>query len=429
MRKPNVLMLGWEFPPIINGGLGIACHDLSVALTEFANVTMIIPKAAYGAYPDKLKVIGLNNIDVNSLKDISRVSEYQSFEQLHEIPVNLDPYYSEDYKREGEVGFITEVIIAGKKFNVFDIGNLYGGDVMEKVRQFSNIAAKLSENIKFDVIHCHDWMTMIAGMAIKAKSGKPLVMHIHSLEIDRSGENSKGWLFDLEKNGMEAADLLFPVSRFTSEIIKKNYGISNHKIEHIHNGIRPVIPYKTISPYREKTVLFVGRLTRQKGPEFFLEIASKVLKQRPDVRFVVAGAGEHFKKMLLESSYNGIGNRFHLTGFINQEQLKSLLSFTDVYLMPSVSEPFGLSAVEAAQFQVPCVISKQSGVAEVLPGSLKFDFWDVDKAASYVINLLNDNVLKEKVVNDANENLRNICWKISAKKVVDQYQKHNIFKD
>ncbi|MBA3899172.1 MAG: glycosyltransferase [Bacteroidetes bacterium] len=430
MRKPNILMLGWEFPPVINGGLGIACHDLSVALTEFANVNMIIPKAIHGAYHDKLNVIGLNNIDVNSLKDISRKGEYNSFEQLYEVPVNLEPYYSEDdYKREGKAGYITEVIIAGKKFNVFDIDNLYGGDIMEKVRQFANIATKLSENIDFDVIHCHDWMTMIAGMAIKAKSGRPLVMHIHSLEVDRSGPESKGWLYGLEKLGMETADLLFPVSHFTGENIVKYYGISREKIVPVHNGIRPVDAFKTLSPYNEKTVLFVGRLTKQKGPEFFLDIASKVLKHRPDVRFVVAGAGEHFKKMLFESSYSNIGNRFHLTGFINQQQLRKLLSFTDVYLMPSVSEPFGLSAVEAAQFQVPCVISKQSGVAEVLPGSLKFDFWDIDKAADYVLNLLNDQVLNQKVINDANENLKNICWTQSAKKVVDQYRNFKIYQN
>jgi glycogen synthase len=415
-------MLGWEFPPIINGGLGIACHDLSVAMAEFANVTLIIPKAAKGAYDRSINVIGLNNIDVNSLNEISRNSEYQNFKEVYEVPVNLDPYYSENAYKETKTGYITEVIIAGHKFNVFDIDNLYGGDVLEKVKQFANIASELAKKIDFDVIHAHDWMTMIAGMAIKAKTGKPLAVHIHSLEIDRSGPESRGMVYDLEKWGMEGADILFPVSNFTGEIIKHHYGINPAKIVPVHNGIRPVQSYKTPSPYKEKTVLFVGRLTRQKGPEFFLEIASKILKHRDDVRFVVAGAGEHFKKMLIDSSYNGIGNRFHLTGFINQEQLRHLLSFSDAYLMPSVSEPFGLSAVEAAQFDVPCVISKQSGVSEVLPGSLKFDFWDTHRAAGYIINLLNDPVLKEKVITDAKENLKYISWRNSALKVINGYK-------
>jgi glycogen synthase len=426
MNKPNVLMLGWEFPPVINGGLGIACHDLSVAMSEYANVTMIIPKAANGYKPERLNLIGLNNIDVNSLQDISRGSEYSHLTEIYKVPVSLDPYYTDDYSRESKIGFITEVILAGKKYNVFDIDNLYGGNVGEKVQQFANIAASLAEKLEFDVIHCHDWMTMIAGMEIKARSGKPLVMHIHSLEVDRSGPESRGWLYDVEKRGMEAADLLFPVSRFTGENIIKYYGINPSKVMPVHNGIRPVEAYKSPSPYNEKTVLFVGRLTRQKGPEYFLKIASKILEKDPDVRFVAAGAGEHFKKMLFDSSYSKIGNRFHLTGFINQQQLRKLLSFTDVYLMPSVSEPFGLSAVEAAQFGIPCVISKQSGVAEVLPGSLKFDFWDVNRAANQVINLLHDNVLREKVVNDAFKDIKNICWRISAQKVMEGYKTFSI---
>ncbi|HET6244325.1 MAG: glycosyltransferase [Bacteroidetes bacterium] len=422
MKIPEVLMLGWEFPPVINGGLGIACHDLSIAMAEFANVTMIIPKAIPGFNTGKLNVIGLNNIDVNSFEDISRQNEYGSLNEIYKIPMDLDPYYSTDYTSERKTGYINEVIIQGKKYSIFDIDNLYGGDVIHKVIQFGNIAAKLSERLNFDIIHTHDWMTMVAGMEIKARSGKPLVMHIHSLEVDRSGPESKGWMYDIEKQGMEAADLLMPVSRFTAENIVKYYGIDPAKIVPVHNGIRPVVPFKSVRPYKEKTVLFIGRLTRQKGPEYFLQIASKILKHNPDVRFVVAGAGESFRKMLLDSSYSKIGNRFHLTGFINQQEIKHLLSISDVYLMPSVSEPFGLSAVEAAQFQIPCVISKQSGVAEVLSGSLKFDFWDVDRAADYVLNLIDNPMLNSKVVDDANKNLKLISWNLTAKKVVQTYR-------
>ena len=429
MKIPDVLMLGWEFPPVINGGLGIACHDLSVAMAEFANVTMIIPKAAPGFKTGKLNLIGLNNIDVNSFEDVTRNHEYNSFKQVYKVPVDLDPYYSKDYNEEQEIGYINEVIIAGKKYNIFDIDNLYGGDVIQKVIQFGKIAARLSDKLKFDIIHAHDWMTMVAGMEIKARTGKPLVMHIHSLEVDRSGTESRGWLYDIEKQGMEAADLLLPVSKFTGDNIVKYYGINPAKIVPVHNGIRPVVPYKSPRPYHEKTILFVGRLTRQKGPEYFLQIASKVLKHDPNVRFVVAGAGEHFRKILYESSYNSLGNRFHLTGFINQEEIKHLLSISDVYLMPSVSEPFGLPAVEAAQFQVPCVISKQSGVAEVLPGSLKFDFWDIDRAADYVINLLRNSVLREKVIDDANQNLKSISWNFSAQKVVETYRNFRFYQN
>jgi glycogen synthase len=423
MKKPDVLMLGWEFPPIINGGLGIACHDLSVALTEFANVTMIIPKAGKDFKTDRLKLLGLNHIDVNSLEDITRNNEFKNFDELFRVPVDLDPYYSGFLEGKQSSGFITEFMLMGKKYNVFNIDNLYGGNVIEKVTKFGEIAAELSRKIKFDVIHVHDWMTMIAGMMIKEKSGKPLVMHIHSLEVDRSGPESRGWLYDIEKRGMEAADLLLPVSNYTADNIVKHYGIDPNKIMAVHNGIRQVNAYKTKSPYKEKTVLFVGRLTRQKGPEYFLKIAEKILNHRPDVRFVVAGTGEHWQKLLHDSSWNKMGNRFHLTGFLNEEKVKHLLSISDVYLMPSVSEPFGLSAVEAAQFGVPCVISKQSGVAEVLKGSLKFDFWDVNRAANYVINLLDNEILHQKVVEDAYENLKYINWRNSALKVIEGYKR------
>lgn len=425
-RIPKILMLGWEFPPVINGGLGIACHDLSVAMSEFAKITMIIPKSSPDFLINNLELIGLNNIDVNSLKNIPRSQEYKSIEDVHYISSDLNPYYS-DITSEHRSEHITEIMFDNEKIDIFNIENLYGGDVIGKVTQFGKLAARLALTMDFDVIHAHDWMTMIAGMEIKAQTGKPLVMHIHSLEIDRGGAESKGWVYQIEKRGMEYADLLIPVSNFTGDNIHHHYGISRSKIAAVHNGISKVIPFKSKRSFTEKTVLFIGRLTRQKGPEFFLDIASKIIEKDPNVRFVMAGSGDNFKTLLEQSSYKHIGNRFHLTGFLNIEQVRYLLSITDVYCMPSVSEPFGLSAVEAAQFGIPCVISKQSGVAEVLKGSLKFDFWDINRAAAYILNLLNDSVLKEKVVNDANENLQHISWDLSAKKVMEAYNTHNIF--
>jgi glycogen(starch) synthase len=254
------------------------------------------------------------------------------------------------------------------------------------------------------------------------------VMHIHSLEIYRGGEDSKGWVYELEKIGMQHADLLIPVSNFTALNIQRHYGIDKNKIAVVHNGSTIVNTYKSERKLREKIVLFVGRLTRQKGPEKFLDIALKVLEKDPDVRFVMAGVGDHLKSLLEQSAYRSIGNRFHMTGFLNMEQLHRLFSMSDVYCMPSVSEPFGLSAVEAAQFGIPCVISKQSGVAEVLNGSLKFDFWDINKAADCIINLLADPVLREKVVEDASRDLTNISWDISARKIIDAYNQRQLIK-
>jgi glycogen synthase len=415
---PKVLMLGWEFPPIINGGLGVACHDLSSAMSELANITMVVPKTSPEFKMKNMNLVGINNMDSSFLENFSHHPSLPF--NLQTIPADLNPYFQEKNGNNGMYNSSSTMSVKDQ-FQAFNIDNLYGGDVINKVMQFANLTAITASKMDFDVIHVHDWMTMLAGIKIKEQSGKPLVMHIHSLEVDRSGPESKGWVYDLEKKGMEYADLLMPVSNFTADNIVKYYNINRNKISVVHNGSTVVTPFKSPRPYKEKTVLFVGRLTRQKGPEKFLDIASKVLENNPDVRFVMAGVGDHFKSMIEQSSYKNLGNRFHLTGFLNLEKLRYLFSVSDVYCMPSISEPFGLSAVEAAQFGLPCVISKQSGVAEVLSGSLKFDFWDTDKAAGCILNLLKDPILREKVIQDANENLEKITWANSAQKVLNAY--------
>ncbi len=425
-------MLGWEFPPVINGGLGVACHDLCTALADYAQVTMIIPKSDMQSKMKNFDLIGLDTIDARTLKYINHQKEYSRLETVHYVESNLDPYYQtpEPGPHHGEEiksKYIRNVEIQGQHFRVFSIDDLYGGDVIEKVQVFGKIASRLALNMEFDIIHAHDWMTMIAGMEIKARTGKPLVMHIHSLEIDRGGAASKGWVYQLEKKGMEIADVLMPVSYFTAQVIKEHYHISENKIWPVHNGIRPVKPFRSQKPFDEKMVLFVGRLTRQKGPEFFLEIASRVLEYFPDIRFVMAGQGDSYQQLLEKSAYKHIGNRFHLTGFLPVDKVHLLLSMADVYCMPSVSEPFGLSAVEAAQFSVPVVISRQSGVAEVLKHALKFDFWDINRAAQYIVALLQDDVLRQKVIEDTNQDLKNISWQNSAQEVIRGYHYFHLY--
>jgi glycosyltransferase involved in cell wall biosynthesis len=411
-------MLGWEFPPVINGGLGVACHDLSSAMSEVADITMVVPKTSRGFKMKNMNLVGINNIDVELFDSLPGESEPLPF-QLHEVAADLNPYYSQRAKVEPAEA--NSDLTGRERWEALNIESLYGGDVVKKVMQFADITASLAAKMEFDVIHAHDWMTMLAGIKIKQQSGKPLVMHIHSLEIDRSGPESRGWVYQLEKKGLEMADLILPVSNFTADVIEQYYGVSRHKMAIIHNGSRPVKAFKSKRRFHEKTVLFVGRLTRQKGPEKFLDIAARVLEKNPDVRFVMAGVGDYFKSVLEKSSYQNIGNRFHLTGFLNLEKLRYLFSVSDVYCMPSISEPFGLSAVEAAQFGIPCVISKQSGVAEVLNGALKFDYWDINKAADYILSLLDDPILRKKVVRDAARNLKDITWHNSARKILGAY--------
>ncbi len=425
MRKnyPKVLMLGWEFPPIINGGLGVACHDLSGAMSEMADVTMVVPKSSPGFKVKNVNLVGINNVDPDSYRDsLEFPSGYHHQKlpfELHSVPADLNPYYIEHASSH-----VSSCAGGKEKLEAFKIDNLYGDDVISKVSHYADITQSMASTLDFDVIHAHDWMTMLAGIKIKQQTGKPLVMHIHSLEVDRSGPASKGWVYELEKKGMEYADLLMPVSNFTAQNIHEHYGISKKKMSVIHNGSNIVKPFKSKRKFKEKLVLFVGRLTRQKCPEKFLEIAARVLEKNKDVRFVMAGTGDYFKSMLQQSAYSHIGNRFHMTGFLNLEKLRYLFSVTDVYCMPSVSEPFGLTAIEAAQFGIPCVISKQSGVAEVLSGALKFDFWDVNKAADYILNLLKDPVFADKVVEDTSVNLDEISWERSAKKIMNAYSEN-----
>ncbi len=426
-------MLGWEFPPVINGGLGVACHDLCIAMSKSASVTMIIPKSNPDFKVKNLDLIGLDTIDSRTLKHVNYKEEYKTFEDVHFIPSDLNPYYTETKKAynslpvaEIESQYVKEIKIGAKKARVFHIDDLYGGDVIEKVTVFGKLAARLAITLDFDIIHAHDWMTMLAGMEIKAKTGKPLVMHIHSLEVDRGGVNSKGWVYQMEKKGMEAADVLMPVSNFTGNVISQYYGIDEKKIFTVHNGIRKVEPFKSKSQFPEKLVLFIGRLTRQKGPEYFVEIAAKVLEKNSNVRFIMAGSGDMHDKILERVAQKQIGHRFHLAGFLDLQKVRQLLSISDAYCMPSVSEPFGLSAVEAAQFDVPVIISKQSGVSEVLKGALKFDFWDTNFAAEYILKLIEDDTLKKQVVEDARKDLANISWDIAAQRVLEGYSKYNL---
>lgn len=431
---PRVLMLGWEFPPVINGGLGVACHDLCIAMSKYAHVTMIIPKSNPDFVVKNLNLIGLNTIDAKTLRNIGFADNYKKVKQVHFINTHLNPYYNSNpassYPDLHDLTsqYLKKIQVGNETAEVFHIEDLYGGDVIEKVTVFGKLASKLALSLDFDVIHAHDWMTMIAGMEIKAVTGKPLVVHIHSLEVDRGGPQSKGWVYQMEKHGMEYADLLMPVSNFTGHIIHDHYQIPWSKILPVHNGIRPVIPFRSDPMFKEKMVLFVGRLTRQKGPEFFVDIAERVLSQEQNVRFVMAGTGEYFNPLLERAAQKGIAHRFHLTGFLNLDKVRKLLSVADVYVMPSVSEPFGLSAVEAVQFGVPAVISKQSGVSEVLKGSLKFDYWDVNRAADYIIRLLADPVLAEKLKEDAFKDLENISWDHSARKVMEGYRNFNLIR-
>ena len=440
----KVLMLGWEFPPIINGGLGVACLGMGKALAKHAELSFILPKVDPSFAVENVSLTGLDHLPLaqarqirEALSDSPSKESFKSFALVDHIESNLVPYgeAEETAKRRETIRFdqhgptipASKAEAARIRYETdglppFQAGDLYGDDVFEKVKTFAKAAAFLADSRDFDLIHAHDWMTFPAGIAIKERTGKPLVLHVHSLSYDRAGPDSRGWIYEIEQSAMETADVVIPVSQYTGTIITDHYGIDAMKVVPIHNGADPVQPFRTEKPFPEKLVLFLGRLTAQKGPEFFLQIAAKVLQQDRNVRFVMAGTGERLRQLIEFGAYHDVGDRFHFTGFLNKDKVNELLSMTDVYCMPSVSEPFGLSALEAAQYGIPAVISKQSGVAEVLTRSLQADYWDVDLMAKHIVSLLENEEAHHKAVKASFEDQKNCTWDAAAEQILQVYQ-------
>ncbi|HYW97260.1 MAG TPA: glycosyltransferase family 4 protein, partial [Bacteroidales bacterium] len=272
----------------------------------------------------------------------------------------------------------------------------------------------------------HDWLTFPAGMAAKKKSGKPLVLHVHATDFDRSGGSVNPAVFDIEKKGMEAADAIIAVSNFTRNTIIEKYGIDPDKVVTIHNAVEPLgeLEKKALrKSVNDRVVTFLGRVTLQKGPEFFIEAAYKVLQKMSNVRFVMAGSGELYERMVLRAASLRIADKFHFTGFLKGDEVHRMFSISDVYVMPSVSEPFGISPLEAMQSNVPVIISHQSGVSEVLQYALKIDFWDVDAMADAIYGLLNYSALSDMFKHFGKVEVDNMKWENSAQKVNEVYKR------
>jgi len=425
--KKNVLMLGWEFPPLINGGLGIACLGLGRALAHHVNLSFILPQTDPTFLVNQVDLIGLNHLDETEIEKMKRTEEMRSFAEVDLINADLRPYCDSIWNPSDKVRIEStsryETWKEKTGLALFkEKSALYGDNVNARVVAYARAAASIALNRDFDIIHAHDWMTFLAGMEIKAQTGKPLVLHVHSLSYDRAGPDARGWVYDIEKQAMEAADLIIPVSHYTGHICRDHYGISEHKLRPVHNGADDVVAYRSQKAFPEKLILFLGRVTGQKGPKFFLEIAAKVLEKNRNVRFVMAGTGEKLRELIEYGAFRDVGDRLHFTGFLCRDKVNELLSMTDVYCMPSVSEPFGLSALEAVQFDIPAVISKQSGVAEVLTKARKADYWDVDLMAQHILELIEDDEAHDEAVAASREDQRNCTWGKSAERVHALYE-------
>lgn len=423
----RVLMFGWEFPPHISGGLGTACYGLTKGMASVPDldILFVVPKAHGDEDQSKMKLLGASDVTL----DIRNVKEQQYLKDLSyiEINSNLVPYTSpEEYdelvsKAENKGKRLVETSMGG----TLNFTGKYGKNLYEEIANYALVAGEIALKEEFDIIHSHDWLTYPAGIAAKRASGKPLVIHVHATDFDRSGGKVNPTVFEIEKMGMHLADKIIAVSNLTRNTIIHKYGIHPDKVVTVYNAVDPLSDQEKLQLKRgitDKVVTFLGRVTLQKGPEYFVQAAYKVLKKMDNVRFVMAGSGELLEKMIHWTSALGISDRFHYTGFLKGDDVFKMFSISDVYVMPSVSEPFGISPLEAMQSNVPSIISHQSGVAEILKYALKVDFWDVEALADAIYGLLNYPSLSEMFKKHGIEEVNNMKWENSGKKVHTLYQ-------
>ena len=424
----KVLMFGWEFPPHISGGLGTACYGLTKGLLQNnVEVLFVVPKAYGDEDTVNMKLISADAIAVNQIQLTEEfLSENFTYYGLNSIIVPyLDQEQFEKYSievtkteiKKRETTFSSNIEFSGK----------YGKNLVTEVWNYGLGAAQIAINNTFDVIHAHDWLSFPAGLHAKQISGKPLIVHIHATEIDRSGKNINQLVFDIEQQGMQLADRIVAVSEFTKQIVINHYGIDPNKIDVVHNGVEnnPTEEKEeqyTERPFPEKIITYLGRVTYQKGPEYFVEAAAKVLKRDKNFRFVMAGSGDMLQKMITKAAALRISSHFHFTGFLKGGDVDKIFAMSNVYVMPSVSEPFGITPLEAVKSDVPVIISNQSGVKEVLKHAMKIDFWDTDAMANAIFALANFEGLSKMFVRESKIEMDNLKWSIQAEKIKQIYQ-------
>lgn len=417
-------MFGWEFPPHITGGLGTACFGLTKGLVkQGVDVIFVVPKAYGDETKEGFRLVNASDVSL----DLTRTStqEYLKKIQFMEIGSNLVPYLDPE---EFEIAVSKELKGESSKSSVFaqqyTFSGKYGPNLMEEVSRYALVASSISMSNDFDVIHAHDWLTYPAGIAAKNVSGKPLVVHVHATEFDRSGEHVNQPVYDIERQGMHQADLVITVSNLTRQIVIDRYGIEPEKVITVHNAVEPVDRpemSEVTKHVREKVVTFLGRVTYQKGPDYFVEAAYKVLQRDSNVRFVMAGSGDLLNRMIRRVAQLKIATKFHFTGFLAGPEVDTMFAMSDVYVMPSVSEPFGISPLEAMRSNVPVVISKQSGVAEVLQHALKVDFWDIDALADAIYGILHYEGLSKMFIRYGKNEVDNLLWENAAVNIIQVY--------
>jgi len=406
-------MFGWEFPPHISGGLGVACEGLVRGLLQSgAAVTLVLPRYPYRKGTGKLRII-------ESLKDAPPPRPHPPPPpplKVHRIPSRLRPYPE---FRQTIVAPASESIPAERSAPP----SPYGPNLATDVVRYAERAGTIARAERFDVIHAHDWMTYLAGLEARRVSGRPLVVHVHATEYDRAGDGGNSFVRDIERAGVQEADRVIAVSRYTADLLARRYGVPRRRIRVVHNAIdaggrAPAPRTATAAPL----VLFAGRVTRQKGPDYFIDAAARVARELPQVRFAVAGSGDRLQAIRQRAAALGLRNRIAFTGFLPGPELDRLYSEADVYVLPSVSEPFGLTALEALRQGTPVIVSRDAGVSEVVRHVLRVDFGDVDDLASKILSVLLFPPLRHALSARGRREVRRLSWRRSAQRCLSVYR-------
>jgi len=410
----KVLMFGWEFPPFFAGGVGVVCDELTKELVKIDNLslTYVMPFGPKEILDKHLRILVADNI-VSS----DRI-------KVRKIPSLIMPYMgAEDYAAR------VARLKKGKGVELSDDNTLklYGMDLISEIYNFAEKTRFIVEEEDFDIIHAHDWQTIPAAIVAKEMSGKPLILHIHNTIYDRylgmGGEQEKA----IEMEGLMRADKVIAISQIIKDVLVEKYGVDPNKIEVIHHAkidLKPCDDYEEPKfKQKDKVVLYAGRVVLQKGPEYFVEAAHKVLQHYRNVKFIVAGSGHMVDQLIRRTAELGISDKFVFHGFYTRKEGAKFFKMADVFVMPSVSEPFGIVPFEAMLNGTPSIISKQSGCSEVTKNVLKVDFWDVDQIANNIVALLNHEVLNNTMADEGLDEVNGLTWDKPAKRCVDLYKK------
>ena len=419
----KVLMFGWEFPPHVLGGLATASYGLTKGLVAQGDmdITFCLPAPRGDEDKSFLNIIPMNHVPVVRREPdndwlVNRLGNQMTADLYYKL---RDHIYSDfSYIGVNDIGAI-------------EFSGIYPSNLHEEINNYSIVAGVVARQQQFDLIHAHDWLTYPAGIHAKNVSGKPLVIHVHATDFDRSRGKVNPTVYSIEKDGMDHADCIMCVSELTRQTVINQYHQDPNKCFAMHNAVYPLSDHiqqivskrKPFREKKEKVVTFLGRITMQKGPEYFVEAAKMVIDRTRNIRFCMAGSGDMMADMIELAAHRGISDRIHFPGFMKGDAVFEVFRDSDVYVMPSVSEPFGISPLEAMQSGVPSIISKQSGCGEILDKCIKTDYWDIEAMADAIHALCTNEAYHEYIEREGRQEVDQITWEKVGQRIRSHYNR------